>query len=240
MRSDVLIVGRPGRAPRIECRGGLAARRTDTDTVHLVAAAATPLGGDTIAVRVIVEPGARLRVRSAAATIALPGAADRESHSCWELEVAGDLDVDPQPTVVAADSRHLSQIRLRLSGAGRVRLRERVQIGRCDERDGFWSGSLYADAGGSPLLRHRVEIGAGSVADDELGAPLACVSELRYPDNTFGDPVAPLGTLLVLAAGGCLTTWQGHRLTSGVSCRRPSGSGVTVAGLAAPGSLSPA
>jgi urease accessory protein len=72
---------------------------------------------------------------------------------------------------------------------------------------------LYADAGGSPLLRHRVEIGAGSVADDELGAPLACVSELRYPDK-FGDPVAPLGTGLQLAAGGCLTTWQGHRLSS--------------------------
>ena len=41
--------------------------------MHLVSAAATPLGGDTIVLRVIVEPGARLRVRSAAATVTLPG-----------------------------------------------------------------------------------------------------------------------------------------------------------------------
>ncbi|MDT5074188.1 MAG: urease accessory protein, partial [Mycobacterium sp.] len=54
MISDVLIVASPGRAPRIECAGGVAGRRTDTDTVHLVSAAATPLGGDTIRVRVVV------------------------------------------------------------------------------------------------------------------------------------------------------------------------------------------
>ena len=48
MRSDVLIVAHRDRAPRIECAGGLAARRTEPDTVHLVSAAATPLGGDAI------------------------------------------------------------------------------------------------------------------------------------------------------------------------------------------------
>ena len=71
--------------------------------MHLVSAAATPLGGDAIHVRVVVEPGARLRVRSAAATVTLPGAATLESHAIWTLEVAGELDVDPQPTVVAAN-----------------------------------------------------------------------------------------------------------------------------------------
>jgi urease accessory protein len=197
----------------MECRGGLAARRTDVDTVHLVSCAATPLGGDTVAVRVVVEAGARLQVRSAAAAVVLPGAASAESHSCWELEAAGDLDVDLQPTVVAAASRHVSAILLRLTGAGRVRLRERVQIGRSGEREGFWSGSLHADADGSALLRHRVEIGAGSIADDQLAAPLAYVSELRYPDNAFGGSALPVGTALELAAGGFLTTWQGHRLT---------------------------
>jgi urease accessory protein len=211
MRSDVVIVACADRAPRIECRGGVQARRTDTDTVYLVSAAATPLGGDTIRVRLIIEPGGRLRLRSAAATVALPGARTRESHTCWEFDVSGDLDVDPQPTVVAADSRHLSATRLRLTGAGRVRLRERVQIGRTGEEDGFWSGSLHADVDGSPLLRHRVELGAGSLADDELQAPLAYVSELRYPD---GDTCDAAGTTLALAGGGWLSTWQGHRLTS--------------------------
>src|SRR6202022_5067079 len=120
----------------------------------------------------------------------------------WTLEVAGDLDVDPQPTVVAATSRHFTSTRLELTGSGRVRLRERIQIGRSDERQGFWSGSLNADVNGSPLLRHRIELGNGSVAGDELGAPLACISELHYPDSD----VATAGVTLALPGGGPLST----------------------------------
>jgi urease accessory protein len=208
MRSEVVIVASPDRQPRIECSGGLAARRTEPDTVHLVSAAATPVGGDVIHVRVVVEPGARLRVRTAAATVTLPGAVTPESHASWTLEVAGDLDVDPQPTVVAATSRHFTSTRLDLTRSGAVRLRERIQIGRSDERQGFWSGSLHADVDGSPLLRHRIELGNGSVADDELGAPLACISELHYPERDLDTAGVPLA----LAGGGCLSTWQGQRL----------------------------
>ncbi|KKW62471.1 urease accessory protein UreD [Mycolicibacterium elephantis] len=208
MRSDVLIVASPCRRPRIECTGGLAARHTEADTVHLVSAAATPLGGDALHIRVVVEPGARLRVRTAAATVTLPGASTVESHALWHLEVAGDLDVDPEPTVVAATSRHHSATRLALTASGRIRLRERVQIGRSGERQGFWSGSLHADVDGSPLVRHRVELGSGSLGDDELGAPMACVSELHYPQRT----ARTAGMPLALAGGGCLSTWQGERL----------------------------
>jgi urease accessory protein len=208
MRSDVLIVACAGRLPRIECTGGLAARLTEPDTVHLVSAAATPLGGDAVHVRVVVEAGARLRVRTAAATVTLPGLTTPESQAFWVLEVAGDVDVDPQPTVVAATSRHFTSTRLALARDGRLRLRERIQIGRSGERQGFWSGSLHADVDGSPLLRHRIELGSGSVTDDELGAPLACMSELHYPDVRTQTP----GTTLELAAGGSLTTWQGQRL----------------------------
>jgi urease accessory protein len=208
MRSDVLIVACAGRRPRIECTGGLAALLTEPDTVHLVSAAATPLGGDAVHVRVVVEAGARLRVRTAAATVTLPGLTTPESQAFWVLEIAGDVDVDPQPTVVAATSRHFTSARLALARDGRLRLRERIQIGRSGERQGFWSGSLHADVDGSPLLRHRIELGSGSVADDELGAPLACMSELHYPDVSTQTP----GTTLELAAGGSLTTWQGQRL----------------------------
>ena len=208
MRSDVLIVARPDRAPLLECTGGVAARRTEADTVHLVSAAATPLGGDVIWVRIVVEPGARLRVRTAAATMVLPGTVTAQSMACWELDVAGELDLDPQPTIVAGESRHVTTTRLTLTEKGRVRIRERIQIGRSFERQGFWSGTLRADVDDAPLLRHRIEVGTGSVADDELSAPRACVSELRYPETTF----ETAGTLLELAAGGCLATWQGERL----------------------------
>lgn len=212
MHSHVLLVASRNRLPRIESSGGVAARCTRPDAVHLVSAAATPLGGDTIDIRIIVEPGARLTLRSAAATVALPGANTLASHARWDIEAAGDLDVDPEPTVVAADARHICSIAVRLHGDGSVRVRERVQIGRCGEREGFWSGSLRADRHDRPLLRHRVELGAGSVADDVVCAPRASISELRYPATTSAGADEWL-TVLPLAGGGTLSTWQGDRLS---------------------------
>ncbi len=211
MESRVLLVASRDRLPRIEWRGGIQARCTHPDTVHLVSTAAIPLGGDTIDIRVIVEDGARLRLRSAAATVALPGTETDLSYARWEIDVTGDLDVDLQPTIVAAAARHVSAVTLLVHDDGRVRLRERVQVGRCNEDQGFWSGSIRADRHAHPMLRHRVELGAGSVADDELSAPRAMISELRYPTT---DSAAEAGsTVLALAGGGTLTTWQADRLT---------------------------
>jgi urease accessory protein len=213
MRSHVLVVAYPNRLPRIECGGGVAARRTASDAVHLVSAAATPLGGDTIDFRIIVEPGARLKLRSAAATVALPGANTNTSHTRWAIDAFGSLDVDLEPTVVAADARHLSEGTLTMHGDAEVRFRERVQIGRCNEREGFWSGSLQVDCDDRPLLRHRVELGAGSLADDAICAPRAYVNELRYPATAFGQTAIAAGsTVLTLAGGGTLSTWQADRL----------------------------
>ncbi len=212
MRSEVVLVASGDRLPRIRCNGGIQARCTAPHTVHLVSAAATPLGGDTIDIRVIVEAGARLKVRSAAATVALPGASTPTSHACWAIEVSGDLDIDLEPTIVAAAARHVSTVALSLGDDSRVRLRERVQIGRCDEREGFWSGSLHADCGGRPLLRHRMQLGAGSLADDTIAAPRATVSELRYPATDFVTDIEQSSTVLALAGGGTLSTWQADRL----------------------------
>lgn len=210
MHSDVVVVAEPGRLPRLECRGAVTARCTEPDTVHLVSTAATPLGGDSIAIRLVVAPGARLRLRSVAATVVLPGAGCRESRAVWDVEARGELDIDTGPTVVAADARHHSTVCVALSGDARLRIRERVQIGRSGEGQGFFSGGLRAEVGGRPLLRHRVELGPGAVADDVLGTPLACVSELRYPEPATD----AAGTTLLLAGGGSLSTWQGARLQS--------------------------
>lgn len=212
MRTDVLIVARPDRRPRIECRGGLQGRCTSADTVHLVSTAATPLGGDEIQVRLVVDSGARLRLRSAAATVALPGADSTTSHARWEIDVSGCLDLELEPTIIAANARHFSEVTLALTGSCRVRLRERIQIGRSDERQGFWSGTLHVDIDGQPLLRHRVELGAGSLADDAIGAPRAMVSEFGYPAEASDAAGGPTGTLLELAGGGYLATWQGGAL----------------------------
>ncbi|MED5814808.1 urease accessory protein UreD [Mycolicibacterium sp. 050232] len=208
MHAHVVIAASPGRLPRIEAHGGLAGRCTEPDTVHLISTAATPLGGDTLTVRLVVEAGARLRIRTAAATMVLPGRRTPQSGAQWELEVAGELDLDPQPTVVAGGSAHRVTTRLWMADAAKVRIRERVQIGRSGERDGFWSSALHADVGSTPLLRHRIELGCGAVGDDVLTAPRACISELRYPAPSF----EAHGIVLALARGGSLATWQGDRL----------------------------
>ncbi len=61
MESSVLVVASPIGLPRVDCRGGVQARQTAPDTAHLVSAAATLLGGDTMN-QVIVEQGAQLRL----------------------------------------------------------------------------------------------------------------------------------------------------------------------------------
>ncbi len=123
MHANVVVVASPGRLPRIEARDGLAGRCTGPDTVHLISTAATPLGGDTLTVRLVVEAGARLRIRTAAATMVLPGGHTLQSAAQWELEVAGQLDLDPQPTVVAGGSVHHTTTQLRLAEPAQVRIR---------------------------------------------------------------------------------------------------------------------
>ncbi|MEU9808821.1 urease accessory protein UreD [Mycobacterium sp. NPDC050853] len=212
MRTEVVLIATKGQLPRMRCSGSLQARLTSTDTIHLVGVAASPLGGDEISVHIEVGENAVLRVRSVAATVALPGRDTVHSSTAWACSVEGELDLDPAPTIVAANAAHHSHVTVHGSAGASLRLRERVQIGRAGESSGFWSGRLDADVGDRPLLRHRVELGAGSVTDDELGCPLALISELRYPtmDSIETSPID--ATLLHLAGDATLLTWQGRRL----------------------------
>ncbi len=212
MRSDVLVVACPGRLPRFEHRGGIVPRITLVDTVHLVSVGATPLGGDVITVRIVVEPGARLALRSVSATIALPSVEDITSHSSFDVEVSGSLDVDLEPTLVAAGARHLTTKVLTVADGGRVRLRERVQIGRyLEKHESFWSGSIEATVGEHPSFRRHVEMGGGAAAGGDLDDALAMVSELRHPADDC-DTAAAGASRTELPAGGVLSTWQGRRL----------------------------
>jgi len=204
--------------PQIHATGGLAARRTGPDTVHLIGTAATPLGGDRLEIAIVVEPGARLRVRSVAATIALPGRATRDSYARWHFEVGagGELDFDPEPTIVAGGAVHESVSTVRLAENARLHLRERIQIGRTGEDIGHWRGDLIADVADTPLLRHRLELGADTATDDTLSAPRALTSTLRYPDERPSYTTDLSAALLPLAAGGTLYTWTGPRLAAEV------------------------
>jgi urease accessory protein len=203
--------------PHVHATGGLSARRTGPDTVHLIGTAATPVGGDEIDITAVVETGARLVVRSVAATIALPGRITRKSVAHWHLEVAAGatLDVAPEPTIIAGGARHESVTTVHLATPGaRLRLLERVQIGRTGESRGHWRGDLTADLGDVPLLRHRLDLGADSDCDDALSAPRALTSVLTYPDERPGRTKGLDAALLPLAGGGTLYTWTGPALTA--------------------------
>ncbi|MET9487278.1 urease accessory protein UreD [Nocardia sp. NPDC006630] len=208
MRTELRITAVAGTLPQIHAVGGLAARRTGVDTVHLIGTAATPLGGDELDIRITVGAGARLLVRSVAATIALPGRQTRKSLAHWHFEVAagGELDFDPEPTVVAGGAEHETLTTVRLEEGARLRLRERVQIGRTGEDHGFWSGELRADIGDLPLLRHRLDLGADAATDDALTGPRALESVLTYPDDRPAETTGMNAALLPLAAGGTLFT----------------------------------
>ncbi|MGW4094241.1 urease accessory protein UreD [Nocardia sp. NPDC004750] len=224
MRTQLRIVARPGTLPEIHASGGLSARRTGPRAVHLIGTAATPLGGDELDIVIKVAPGAELVVRSVAATLALPGVATPRSCGRWHLEVGsgGVLDFDPEPMIVAGGARHHTVTTIRLDSGARLRMRERVQVGRAGEDGGVWRGDLIADVDDTPLLRHRLALGADTAADDALAAPRALESELVYPDECAAATKDLTQTRLPLAAGGSLFTRTGALLSvSGMERAEP-------------------
>ena len=207
MHTEVFLETAQGRSPRIRACGGLAARQTGVDVLHLISTAATPLGGDTIDIHVDVGPGSDLTLFSVAATLALPSRGEPRSQLNWHVTVADGarLVIDPLPTIVAAHAVHHSDTTVSVAGSGTVRICERVQIGRSGEDDGAWSGRLSADIDGTAAIRHRLRLGKAD--HDRLGSPAVLISEFCYPDER-ADLVHPaaVAARLGLAAGGSLTT----------------------------------
>jgi urease accessory protein len=185
MRSRLLIEAARGQIPRWRAEGAVTVRLTGADQLHLVSAAASPIGGDEVSVAVQIGSGASLTVSGVAASVALPGRVVDASHWSWELDVrsCGRLYLDPQPVIVAGRASHHGTTTLRLAEDGVVQLVERAQLGRFGESGGFWRSSLAVDVAGQELLRHTVELGEGSPSWDALSSPRTIESEFRYPDH---------------------------------------------------------
>jgi urease accessory protein len=134
-------------------------RRT-SDAVYLVTAAAGPLGGDQLTLRIAVRAGATLRLRTVAASVALPGPDGVESLLAVTatVEEGGALEYLPEPVVVADGARHATDIRVTLAGGARLLLRDELILGRHGERGGGYRGSLRVDYAGRPLLRQSLEV----------------------------------------------------------------------------------
>jgi urease accessory protein len=150
----------------LSSRVPLVLRRTP-EAVYVVGGAAGPIGGDELALRVSVGAGAFLRVRTAAASIALPGPDGLESVLRIVVDVGAGarLEYLPEPVVVSAGARHATIIRVTLAEGASLLLRDEVLLGRHGEAGGASRTELRVSYAGRPLLRQSLEVSGGDPAD---------------------------------------------------------------------------
>ncbi len=160
--AEIVAVPAPGgitRLPVLRSQVPLVLRRTP-EAVYLVNAAAGPLGGDRLSLRITVRAGAALCLRTVAASVALPGLDGGESvlTVTATVEEGGCLEYLPEPVVVADRARHATDIRVTLADGARLVLRDELILGRHGERGGSYRGRLRVDYADRPLLRQSLEV----------------------------------------------------------------------------------
>jgi urease accessory protein len=133
--------------------------RNTPDGLFLVASGAGPVGGDELAVDITVESSARATIRSAAASLVLPGPSGAASSMRVHARVGGDLRWLPEPTVLVRGCDHTTVAHIDVIASGSVLWREEVVLGRHDEPSGSLLQRLHVDVGGRPLLRNELPVG---------------------------------------------------------------------------------
>ncbi|GGQ21401.1 urease accessory protein UreD [Streptomyces mutabilis] len=161
--------GRGGTAlPVLEGEGPLAVRRTrgsgSEAHVMLVGAMSGPLGGDHFTVAAEAAEGARLRVGSAAATLALPGQDKAGARYDVRLTVGDDAELRwlPEQLISAYGSDLSVATRVDLAATGRLLLREEQVLGRSGEPPGRLSSRLTVRVAGRCVLDQELACGSGA------------------------------------------------------------------------------
>ncbi|MFG3153271.1 urease accessory protein UreD [Streptomyces sp. NPDC048219] len=161
--------GRGGTSlPVLEGEGPLAVRRTRGSgaeaRVLLVGAMSGPLGGDHFTVTAEAVQGARLRVGSAAATLALPGQDKAGARYDVRLAVADDAELHwlPEQLISANGSDLQVTTRADLAPTARLVLREEQVLGRSGEEPGRLTSRLAVRIGGRAVLDQELACGPGA------------------------------------------------------------------------------
>lgn len=142
-----------------------------------------------------VERGARLRVGSAAATIALPGQAKGESRYDVRINVAedGELQWLPEQLISVCGSDLRVVTRVDVAASGRLVLREEQVLGRVGEEPGRLTSRLALRVGGRVVLDQELACGPGAPGGWDGPAVLAghrAVGQLLVVRPEFGrEPV---------------------------------------------------
>lgn len=147
-----------GEAPLLPRRTG---PRSGPAQVHLVGGAAGPLRGDELLIEVVVGAGARLCVRTVAASIVLGGRSDVESQTTVRASVGagGELLWLPEPVVATAGCRHVSRSTVELAAGARLTWREELVCGRTGEEPGNLRLVTAVRQEGRPLSTQELAVG---------------------------------------------------------------------------------
>jgi urease accessory protein len=230
VKTLVEIVARAGPGgrtvlPVVRSSGQLAVRRTGPATVHLVATAFGPLGGDDAEISLVVEEGAFLSVRSVAAAIALPARSDTApSRQRIAATVGGTLDLGLEPTVVAARAHHLAELTAELGPGGVLTATEQVLLGRTGEDPGRWTGTVRIVRDGLPLLHTTVGLGPDAPAWLPPVAPRAYASTVHIADEQTDVQTGDDAVRLPLPGGWVTTAWGAelHHVVRAASALTPT------------------
>ncbi len=161
--------GRGGTAlPVLEGEGPLALRRTRGSgaeaRVMLVGAMSGPLGGDHFTVDVQARSGARLRVGSAAATLALPG--QDKAGARYDVRLTVDDGAElcwlPEQLISAGGSDLRLTTSVDLAAGARLLLREEQVLGRAGEEPGRLTSRLTVRTDGRCVLDQELGCGPGA------------------------------------------------------------------------------
>jgi urease accessory protein len=133
--------------------------RSTPDGLFLVASGAGPIGGDVLAIDLTVETAASATIRSAGASLVMPGPTGAPSSMAVHARIGGGLRWLPEPTVLVRGCDHTTAARLELAAGASLLWREEVVLGRHGEASGSLLQRLHVDVGGRPLLRNELPIG---------------------------------------------------------------------------------
>jgi urease accessory protein len=197
------------RVTRLRSDGPLALRESG-GAVYLVGAGAGPLGGDDLELSIDVGPGARLDIRSAAASLVLPGRRPGEpSRLAVHARVAAGarLMFTPEPSIAAAGCDHRAFADVSLDEGAELVWQEEILLGRHDERPGHYVSRLDVTVQGVPLLRHELRVDDAAPSAAVLGDAKAVGAVLLAGADAPAEPYAAEGlAVLPLAGPGVLVT----------------------------------
>ena len=133
----------------------------DTAQIHLIGGAAGPIGGDDLAYRLDIGEGAKVEVRSVAASLALPGPGGAQSTLAYDVKVGSGarLEWAPEPLIAVRGANHAVHANLEIAEGAELSWREDVVLGRVDEETGSVRSRVRIHRAGRVVFDHEFAVG---------------------------------------------------------------------------------